>query len=196
MSSESLDNQLESSVDFTPEDRNLETRSPISESVNSESDLSNSVNKECLVNRTLSWHEHVYKKITNRPTPHYIENILGIQKQTCYNDTDSMTVSKQTPTETLPKIVAPVQELNEPLNLSVRNSSDVKVRTKTVKGKLCLNICRTCSSRYKIQPQTSSCFYFFTSALFIINTRKNHLSNFSYSHQIEQKKSEKEEERS
>lgn len=170
MSSESLDNQFESSVDLTPEDRNnLETRSPASVSVKSEPDLSNSVvnNKECLVNRTLSWHEHVYKKLTNRPTPHYIENILGIQKQSCYNDTDSMTINKETPTETLPKIVAPVQELNEPLNLSVRNNSDVKVRTKTVKGKLCLNICRTCSSRYKIQPQTSSCFYFFTSAFLL-----------------------------
>lgn len=27
----------------------------------------------------LSWHEHVYRRITHKPTPHYIENILGIQ---------------------------------------------------------------------------------------------------------------------
>lgn len=140
MSSESLDNQFDSSVDLTPEDRNHETRSPASVSAKSEPDLSNSVNKESLVNRTLSWHEHVYKKITNRPTPHYIENILGIQKQTCCNDeSENMTVNNTNPIETLPKIVAPVQELNEPLNLSIRNS-DVKVRTKTVKGKLLLYV--------------------------------------------------------
>lgn len=138
MSSESLNKQYDTSVDVLPEERNIDDRnSPESVSVKSEPDLTNSVNnKEIIVNRTLSWHEHVYKKITNRPTPHYIENILGIQKQTCLNDNESMTVNKTTLTEeTLPKIAAPVQELNEPLNLSIRNS-DVKVRTKTVKGEL------------------------------------------------------------
>lgn len=29
--------------------------------------------------RTIFWHEHVYNKLTPKPTPHYIENILGIQ---------------------------------------------------------------------------------------------------------------------
>lgn len=28
---------------------------------------------------TLFWHEHVYKNLAPKPTPHYIENILGIQ---------------------------------------------------------------------------------------------------------------------
>lgn len=26
----------------------------------------------------LSWHEHVYKKLSSRPTPHFIANILGL----------------------------------------------------------------------------------------------------------------------
>lgn len=29
-------------------------------------------------NSALSWHEHVYKKLSSRPTPHFIANILGL----------------------------------------------------------------------------------------------------------------------
>jgi hypothetical protein len=95
--------------------------------------------KEFCGNRTLSWHEHVYKKLTNKPTPHLIENILGIQnKSNQFKEvqdlpkTNRMTVSAPvSPQENFPKL-QPSVEVNEPLNLSIR--SDLKVRTKTVKG--------------------------------------------------------------
>ncbi|CAH1377944.1 unnamed protein product [Tenebrio molitor] len=94
--------------------------------------------KEFCGNRTLSWHEHVYKKLTNKPTPHLIENILGIQnKSNQFKEvqdlpkTNRMTVSAPvSPQENFPKL-QPSVEVNEPLNLSIR--SDLKVRTKTVK---------------------------------------------------------------
>ncbi|CAH0561942.1 unnamed protein product, partial [Brassicogethes aeneus] len=91
--------------------------------------------------RPLSWHEHVYRKLTNKPTPHYIENILGIQN----NDTqesNSVIAQKMTCTsatssphqEAFPKIIHPAETANEPLNLSVRSASgDCKINLKTAK---------------------------------------------------------------
>ena len=100
----------------------------------------NAVTKEFCANRTLSWHEHVYKKLTNKPTPHLIENILGIQNRPHQfkevqdlPKSNRMTVSAPvSPQDKFPKLEPSVNEVNEPLNLSIR--SDLKVRTKTVKG--------------------------------------------------------------
>lgn len=78
--------------------------------------------EDSLFNRTLTWHEHVYIKVSGRPTPHYIENILGLQKEK----------SNAEPQEPVPTICSVVPDMNEPLNLSVK--SDLKVRSKTVKG--------------------------------------------------------------
>lgn len=147
MSSESIDNQFDSSTDLTSEDRAHEVRSPASVSAKSEPDSNNSVHRESFVNRTLSWHEHVYKKINNRPTPHYIENILGIQRTPADADSEKMPVKISTPSETVPKMTGSVQETNEPLNLSIRNS-DVKVRTKTVKGKPFVRLSCCCFSLF------------------------------------------------
>ncbi|EFA11601.1 homeobox protein ceh-31 [Tribolium castaneum] len=85
----------------------------------------------CGGNRTLSWHEHVYKKLTNKPTPHLIENILGIQNEK--PEAKRMIVSIADNQEDFPKLqpAGTGCEVNEPLNLSIR--SDLKVRTKTVK---------------------------------------------------------------
>lgn len=74
--------------------------------------------EDALLNRTLTWHEHVYRKLSGRPTPHYIENILGLQEE-----------KKKTPEH---QETVPVSDMNEPLNLSIK--SDLKVRSKTVKG--------------------------------------------------------------
>lgn len=78
--------------------------------------------EDALFNRTLTWHEHVYRKLSGRPTPHYIENILGLQEE------------KKTPEpqEPVPTICSAVPDMNEPLNLSIK--SDLKVHAKTVKG--------------------------------------------------------------
>lgn len=100
-------------------------------------------NQESCGNRTLSWHEHVYRKLTNKPTPHYIENILGIQnnKSGQFIDTEDtmktniLSVSEHvTQHDNFSKIPPSVTEINEPLNLSVK--SELKIRTKTVKGLL------------------------------------------------------------
>lgn len=77
-----------------------------------------------LFNRTLTWHEHVYRKLSGRPTPHYIENILGLQEEKIPQ-----------PQEPVPTICSAVPDMNEPLNLSIK--SDLKVRSKTVKGGCC-----------------------------------------------------------
>lgn len=99
---------------------------------NLEQDTNIGKNKDILlVNRTFSWHEHVYKKLTNKPTPHYIENILGLQNKSCDNIQE--TVSNRMTVCMEPKPVNTLQDSNEPLNLSVR--SDCKVRLKpTAKG--------------------------------------------------------------
>lgn len=78
--------------------------------------------EDSLLNRTLTWHEHVYRKLSGRPTPHYIENILGLQEEK----------KAAEPQEPLPTICSTVPDMNEPLNLSVK--SDLKVRSKTIKG--------------------------------------------------------------
>ncbi|XP_065165531.1 homeobox protein Hox-A2-like [Atheta coriaria] len=82
--------------------------------------------------RTLSWHEHVYRKLNTRPTPHYIENILGLSDNLCELDdvcdierNGSMTVVSDFGDDSL-KL-----ELNEPLNLSIKCNN--RVRTKTDK---------------------------------------------------------------
>lgn len=67
-----------------------------------------------------SWHEHVYKKLNNKPTPHYIENILGLgnlNAQNSYNNHRAMNNS----------------EVIEPLNLSVK--CEATIITKVPKGK-------------------------------------------------------------
>lgn len=100
-------------------------------------------NQESCVNRTLSWHEHVYRKLTNKPTPHYIENILGLQNNKCGQFIDTQDTMKTnvisvsehvTQHDNFSKIPPSVTEINEPLNLSVK--SELKIRTKTVKGLL------------------------------------------------------------
>ncbi|XP_017782297.1 PREDICTED: homeobox protein Hox-A4-like [Nicrophorus vespilloides] len=66
------------------------------------------------------WHEHVYRKLNTRPTPHYIENILGIGDPEA---SDNMTVSEFT--EGQIKV-----DINEPLNLSTKCNN--RLRTKAL----------------------------------------------------------------
>ncbi|XP_060537375.1 hematopoietically-expressed homeobox protein hhex-like [Cylas formicarius] len=70
-----------------------------------------------------SWHEHVYRRLTNKPTPHYIENILGLA-----NGTPAIPPQNDYPNL---QAVHGEFETNEPLNLSVK--SEPKVRTKCPK---------------------------------------------------------------
>ncbi|KAJ8986276.1 hypothetical protein NQ317_009986 [Molorchus minor] len=85
-----------------------------------------------------SWHEHVYRKLSNKPTPHYIENILGLQSKSSQDNQQDNNmivhvtppVSPQSTFSNIPPVV-PTSEVNEPLNLSVKNEH--RVRTKTVK---------------------------------------------------------------
>ncbi|XP_018320572.1 hematopoietically-expressed homeobox protein hhex-like [Agrilus planipennis] len=78
------------------------------------------------LNRTYSWHEHVYRKVNARPTPHFIENILGIQtkRTTCPDDVlqkdDSSLLQGFLPAE-VSKVTVAVQDANEPLNLSIKS---------------------------------------------------------------------------
>lgn len=76
----------------------------------------------------LSWHEHVYRKVSGRPTPHYIENILGLHQEG--KEPTATTAANAATTIRAPAATA--VEMNEPLNLSIK--SDLKVRPKTVKG--------------------------------------------------------------
>lgn len=136
MSSDNLDrNRL--AFGNNPEDRPQELQSPASVSIKSEADSEGDViKKDICENRTLSWHEHVYRKLTAKPTPHYIENILGLQEKTASEPQECKmrTVADITPVvqHPHPKISSSVPELNEPLNLSIR--SDFKIRAKTIKG--------------------------------------------------------------
>lgn len=82
----------------------------------------------------LSWHEHVYRPLSNRPTPHFIENILGIQNSSKCTDVEGTLTKSKMPiisdslvSDCVPKLVSS-QDLNEPLNLSIRSE---KVRPKT-----------------------------------------------------------------
>ncbi|KAJ8923608.1 hypothetical protein NQ315_010187 [Exocentrus adspersus] len=87
----------------------------------------------------LSWHEHVYRRLTNKPTPHYIENILGLQNRSAGGQLqqDGVMIGHVTPPVSPKNSFSNVQQptvpsdVNEPLNLSVKN--ELKVRTKTVK---------------------------------------------------------------
>lgn len=138
MSSDSLDrNHFAHSDDL--EDRPQEVQSPASVSVKSEADSDTGVIKrDICVNRTWTWHEHVYRKLNSKPTPHYIENILGLQTKPSSDPQDLKSrMIAETPVaqDSLPKITPSVPELNEPLNLSIR--SDLKVRSKTMKGGFC-----------------------------------------------------------
>ncbi|CAH1153534.1 unnamed protein product, partial [Phaedon cochleariae] len=72
----------------------------------------------------LSWHEHVYRRLSTKPTPHYIENILGLPNR-------SAGQYCQDSREDLAMTAVPADVVNEPLNLSVKNHQ--KVRTKTPK---------------------------------------------------------------
>lgn len=133
------ENTRDSSAQLANVDNNVqEIHSPASASVTSSSDFLNSSNEEHVYN-SFSWHEHVYRKLTTRPTPHYIENILGISMKT-NSETDESLVKQRIVVnniqENTNKIVASVQETNEPLNLSIK--SDLKVRIKNVKGKIFL----------------------------------------------------------
>ncbi|CAH1979322.1 unnamed protein product [Acanthoscelides obtectus] len=74
----------------------------------------------------LSWHEHVYRKLNNKPTPHYIENILGLHKSDSETEMNKKVEGSETCTEQ-----PGVTDVNEPLNLSVK--SQIKVRTRNPK---------------------------------------------------------------
>ncbi|KAF7274390.1 hypothetical protein GWI33_012935 [Rhynchophorus ferrugineus] len=71
-----------------------------------------------------SWHEHVYRRLTTKPTPHYIENILGLA-----NVTPPVSPLQNYPPA--PPVSGVEMEVNEPLNLSVR--TDQKTRTRNTK---------------------------------------------------------------
>ncbi|KAF5275351.1 hypothetical protein FQR65_LT04179 [Abscondita terminalis] len=82
-----------------------------------------------------SWHEHVYEKLSNRPTPHFIEDILGIQNSSSKCNDEEETLKSKLPVNSSDSVVPDCasklihpQELNEPLNLSTRSE---KVRPKT-----------------------------------------------------------------
>lgn len=81
-----------------------------------------------------SWHEHVYRRLTNKPTPHYIENILGLPKVTTHSQ----------PQNNYKRSLSDF-EINEPLNLSVK--SEPTVRTKCAKGKCFHIIVSQCTHR-------------------------------------------------
>lgn len=85
-----------------------------------------------IANGTFSWHEHVYRKLTNKPTPHYIENILGLQNVSVDSDNRNMTIRNLSPnrqqTDLKPVNTMLHHDLNEPLNLSVRNEGKVRLK--------------------------------------------------------------------
>ncbi|KAF5300959.1 hypothetical protein FQA39_LY10929 [Lamprigera yunnana] len=83
--------------------------------------------------RTLSWHEHVYRKLSNKPTPHFIENILGIQNSSsqCNEVEQVLNIPKMpmiSATLVSDYVLHSPHEVNEPLNLSIRCD---KLRCKT-----------------------------------------------------------------
>ncbi|XP_022901320.1 homeobox protein Nkx-6.3-like [Onthophagus taurus] len=99
--------------------------------VSSEPDGDGDVRSKDDACRTLTWHEHVYKKLTNKPTPHYIENILGLQSKTTCQGEDNCrkTVSlTETPQD---DSTEPKEEVNEPLNLSIKTDAPATKRTKS-----------------------------------------------------------------
>lgn len=84
----------------------------------------------------LTWHEHVYKRLPSKPTPHYIENILGLQKTSAdqFQDNKEQNMSSQVAAQNSypSQTVTITPDVNEPLNLSVKNHS--KGRTKNPRG--------------------------------------------------------------
>lgn len=115
-------------------DDDLQVRPQEMQSPSSVSETGNVINRDNCENRTLSWHEHVYRKLTAKPTPHYIENILGLQDKAAGEPQEYKGRMADGPgvEHPHPKMTSSVPELNEPLNLSIR--SDLKIRAKTVKG--------------------------------------------------------------
>ncbi|KAK9889117.1 hypothetical protein WA026_004388 [Henosepilachna vigintioctopunctata] len=105
-----------------------------SESAGIENETSVKKNEEINILKTLTWHEHVYRRLSSKPTPHYIENILGIQdsKSADVGETEvkKMCLSGSSD-DSFVKIQTNLTDVNEPLNLSIR--SIAKVKTKTVK---------------------------------------------------------------
>lgn len=59
--------------------RKVDENTEIESITEQEESRSHDNHKDC-TNWTLFWHKHVYKKLASKPTPHYIENILGIPK--------------------------------------------------------------------------------------------------------------------
>nr|CAI5842285.1 unnamed protein product [Callosobruchus analis] len=78
-----------------------------------------------------SWLKHVYRKLKNKPTPHYIENILGLHKSDSEPETHK-NVTKHPETFTAQPAVT---EVNEPLNLSFDGPSWLKHVYRKLKNK-------------------------------------------------------------
>ncbi|XP_044766000.1 homeobox protein HMX3 [Coccinella septempunctata] len=106
-----------------------------SESVSVENEHSEDQKEDNNAIMTFSWHEHVYRRLTSKPTPHYIENILGLQCDKPLNSVDSemenMCLISGVSKDNLAKVQSNVTDINEPLNLSIRSS--IKVKTKVSK---------------------------------------------------------------
>lgn len=105
-----------------------------SESVSVENDHSEDKKGDENAFMTFTWHEHVYRKLTAKPTPHYIENILGLQgSQPLDSEMENMCFSG-VQKDNLAKVQSNLTDTNEPLNLSIRTGA--KVKTKISKGEL------------------------------------------------------------
>lgn len=143
-----IENESIQSVQYSGDNKELLI---LSDLITTESTASSDNSRgEFCVNRTFSWHEHVYRKLSNKPTPHYIENILDINKirsgksSQCLDDLHIVKTNSvrnnliavsdgdSSTQNSFNKMQSAVTELIEPLNLSIR--TDFKVRTKTAKG--------------------------------------------------------------
>ncbi|KAL3289885.1 hypothetical protein HHI36_023275 [Cryptolaemus montrouzieri] len=116
---------------FSQEDFQVHSPQKGSDSVSAEYESSD--NKEDVNNKkTLTWHEHVYRRLTSKPTPHYIENILGIQCEKS-SETDEHELKNMCLAENSDSFAKDQSSLtdaiNEPLNLSIRNNAKVKTKT-------------------------------------------------------------------
>lgn len=125
--------------EFIPRQEDNQINSGLIPSTSSSNCYSESLQSCSVSFDRLSWHEHVYRRLTNKPTPHYIENILGLQgKSAGQLQQDTTMTDHVTPPDSPQNSFSNVQpptvtsDVNEPLNLSVKN--ELKVRTKTVKG--------------------------------------------------------------
>lgn len=81
---------------------------------------------------TFTWHEHVYRRLTTKPTPHYIENILGIHGDKALDTNSDVEMNNlclsAVSEDTFAKVQSNVTDTNEPLNLSIRSSAKVKTK--------------------------------------------------------------------